>query len=69
MQDMGARLKSMADKLDKDAPVLSEVDRSRRQRELVDLDKDFQRRQREFREDLIQRKNEERPPSLERTNR
>ena len=55
LQDMGARLKSMADKLDKDAPVLSEVDRGRRQRELGDLDKDFQRRQREFREDLNQR--------------
>jgi outer membrane protein len=66
---MGARLKSMADKLDKDAPVLSEVDRGRRQRELGDLDKDLQRRQREFREDLNQRRNEELATVLERTNR
>ena len=69
LQDMGARLKSMADKLDKDAPVLSESDRIRRQRELGDLDKDFQRRQREFREDLNQRRNEELATVLERTNR
>jgi outer membrane protein len=59
----------MADKLDKDGPVLSESDRARRQRELNDLDKDFQRRQREFREDLNQRRNEELATVLERTNR
>ncbi len=69
LQDMGARLKGMADKLDKDAPVLAEADRGRRQRELADLDKDFQRRQREFREDLNQRRNEELATVLERTNR
>ena len=69
LQDMGARLKTMADRLDKDAPVLSESDRGRRQRELGDLDKDFQRRQREFREDLNQRRNEELATVLERTNR
>jgi outer membrane protein len=69
LQDMGARLKAMADKLDKDAPVLSETDRGRRQRELGDLDKDFQRRQREFREDLNQRRNEELATVLDRTNK
>ena len=41
----------------------------RRQRELADLDKDFQRRQREFREDLSQRRNEELSAVLERTNK
>jgi outer membrane protein len=69
LQDMAARLKAMSDKLDKDAPVLSESDRGRRQRELADLDKDFQRRQREFREDLNQRRNEELATVLDRTNR
>jgi outer membrane protein len=69
LQDMAARLKSMSDKLDKDAPVLSESDRGRRQRELSELDKDFQRRQREFREDLNQRRNEELATVLDRTNR
>lgn len=69
LQDMAARIKSMADKLDKDGPVLSESDRIKRQRELADLDKDFQRKQREFREDLNQRRNEELAVVLDRTNK
>jgi outer membrane protein len=69
LQDMAARIKSMADKLDKDAPVLAESDRIRRQRELADLDKDFQRRQREFREDLNHRRNEELAIVLDRANK
>lgn len=69
LQDMAARIKGIADKLDKDAPVLSESDRMRRQRELADLDKDFQRRQREFREDLNSRRNEELSAVLERANK
>lgn len=69
LQDMAARIKGIADKLDKDAPVLSESDRMRRQRELADLDKDFQRRQREFREDLNSRRNEELSAVLDRANK
>ncbi|WP_242490056.1 OmpH family outer membrane protein [Noviherbaspirillum cavernae] len=69
LQEMAARLKGMSDKLDKDAAVLSESDRIKRQRELADLDKDFQRKQREFREDLNQRRNEELAIVLERTNK
>ncbi|MDO8299260.1 OmpH family outer membrane protein [Lacisediminimonas sp.] len=69
LQDLATRIKSLSDKLDKDAPVLSESDRVRRQRELSDLDKDFQRKQREFREDLNQRRNEELSAVLERANR
>ena len=66
---MASRLKSMSDKLDKDTAILSESDRVKRQRELADLDKDFQRKQREFREDLNQRRNEELAIVLERTNK
>jgi outer membrane protein len=62
-------LKGLSDKFDKDAAVLPESDRSKRQRELSDLDKDFQRKQREFREDLNQRRNEELATVLERTNK
>lgn len=69
LQDMAARLKAMSDRLDKDAAVLSESDRIKRQRELADLDKDFQRKQREFREDLNQRRNEELAIVLEKTNK
>lgn len=67
LQDMAMRLKGMSDKLDKDSAVISESERTRRQRELTDLDKDFQRKQREFREDLNQRRNEELSIVLERS--
>ena len=69
LQDLSARIKTMSEKLDKDAAVLTETDRTRRQRELSDVDKDFQRKQREFREDLNQRRNEEVANVLERTNK
>jgi len=59
LQDMSAKIKSMAEKLDKESPVLSESDRIKRQRELTDMDQDFKRKQRIFNEDLSQRKNEE----------
>jgi outer membrane protein len=55
-----ARFKSMSDKFDSEAASLAEAERTRRARELLDMDKDIQRTQREFREDLIQRKSEER---------
>ncbi len=69
IQELAARLKSAAEKLDKDAPVLSDAERSKRQRELAEMDKDFQRRQREFREDLNQRRNEELAIVLEKANK
>ena len=69
LQDAGTRLKANADKFDKDSPVLSDTDRTRRQRELADTDKDFQRRQREFNEDINQRKNEELAAVVDRANR
>jgi outer membrane protein len=69
LQDMAQKIKGMADKLDKDTAVLADADRQRRQRELADLDREFQRKQREFREDLNQRRNEELAQVLERANR
>ncbi|HEX5638283.1 MAG TPA: OmpH family outer membrane protein [Burkholderiaceae bacterium] len=69
LQEIGARLKSSAERFEKDAPVMTETDRSRRQRELAEMDRDFQRKQREFREDFNQRRNEELAALLERTNR
>ena len=69
LQDLAARVKSAAEKLDKDAPVLSDAERVKRQRELSEMDKDYQRRQREFREDLNQRRNEELAAVLEKANK
>jgi outer membrane protein len=69
LNDQAQRLKGAADKLDKDAPTLSETERNRRQRELVDQDRDLQRKRREFQEDLNQRRNEELASVVERANR
>lgn len=53
----GLRQKSAA--FERDAPTLAESERMKRQRDLVQLDQDFQRKRREFQEDLNNRKNEE----------
>ncbi|MEW5892073.1 MAG: OmpH family outer membrane protein [Pseudomonadota bacterium] len=45
--------------LEKEALTLPEAERTKRERELANLNRDIQRAQREFREDLNQRKNEE----------
>ena len=69
LADIANRLKAAADKLDKDGPALSEAERGRRQRDLVEQDRDFQRKRREFQEDLNQRKNEELSSVVERANK
>ena len=69
LADQAGKLKAAADKLDKDAPTLAEAERNRRQRELVEQDRDLQRKRREFQEDLNQRKNEELASVVERANR
>jgi outer membrane protein len=69
LQDTAARIKQLGERLERDVSVLSDADRSRRQREIADLDREFQRRQREFREDLNQRRNEELASVVERANR
>ncbi|MBL8305928.1 MAG: OmpH family outer membrane protein [Rubrivivax sp.] len=69
LNDAAAKLKAAADKLDKDGPTLSESEKTRRQRELVDADRDLQRKRREFQEDLNQRRNEELAAVVERANR
>lgn len=69
LAELAQRLKEASERLEKDAPTLSESERQRRQRELVELDREFQRRRREFQEDLNQRRNEELAAVLERANR
>ena len=59
INDLGTKLRIDSEKLEKDTPVLSESQRVQRQRVLTELDRDFQRKQREFREDVSQRRNEE----------
>ena len=65
----GDSLRVASEKFEKDAPTLTETQRTVRQRTLVDQDRDFQRKRREFQEDLNNRKNEELQAVLERANR
>ena len=67
LQKLAARLKETTEKLERDAAVLAEADRNKRQREAAELDREWQRRQREFREDVNQRKNEELAQVVERS--
>jgi outer membrane protein len=69
LNDMGATLKTASDKFEREAPTLSESQRTQRQKQLVDMDRDFQRKRREFQEDLNARKNEELQQVLDRANR
>ncbi|MDO8248624.1 MAG: OmpH family outer membrane protein [Rhodoferax sp.] len=67
--DLGSTLKAMADKFEREAPTLPEGQRATRQKQLVDQDREFQRKRREFQEDLNARKNEELQQVLERANK
>jgi outer membrane protein len=69
LTDLSVKLKAAADKLEKEAPTLAESERVRRQRELVDQDREIQRKRREFQEDLSQRKNEELAAVVDRANK
>ena len=67
--DLGASLKSLVDKFERESPTLSESQKNARQKQLLEQDRDFQRKRREFQEDLNSRKNEELQQVLERANK
>ena len=69
LNDLGNSIKAMSDKFEREAPTLSESQRQQRQKQLIDQDREFQRKRREFQEDLTARKNEELQQVLERANR
>jgi outer membrane protein len=69
LNDLGAALKSASEKFEREAPTLTEGQRAQRQKALIDQDRDFQRKRREFQEDLNARKSEELQQVLDRANR
>ena len=69
LAEQGNALKALSDRFEREAPTLSESQRAQRQKQLLDQDRDFQRKRREFQEDLNARKNEELQQVLERANR
>ena len=62
------QLKRMQAELDKDAMTMSESQRRGKEREFGELNREFQRKQREFREDLNQRRNQELARVVEQAN-
>ncbi|MEY4737436.1 MAG: hypothetical protein RL302_1755 [Pseudomonadota bacterium] len=69
LTDSQVSLKSFSDKFERDAPTLTETQRVARQKEFAELNRDFQRKQREFQEDLNGRRNEELQQVLDKANK
>ncbi|HEX6267694.1 MAG TPA: OmpH family outer membrane protein [Burkholderiales bacterium] len=69
LAQIAGELKRMQDDLDKNSVTMSDTQRRSKEREFADLNRDFQRKQREFREDLNQRRNEELAQVVEQANR
>jgi len=69
LNELGNSLKSLSERFEREAPTLTETQRAQRQKQLIDQDRDFQRKRREFQEDLNARKNEELQQVLDRANR
>ncbi len=69
LQVVAKKLQTLQESLEKNGVTISESERRNKERELNDLNRDFQRRQREFREDLNLRQNEEMAAVLEKANK
>jgi outer membrane protein len=68
LQRMAADLQSMQEELERAGLTMGESERRNKERAFNDLNRDFQRKQREFREDLNQRRNEELATVLDKAN-
>jgi outer membrane protein len=69
LSDLGVALKAASERFEREAPALAETQRAQRQKQLVDQDRDFQRKRREYQEDLMARRNEELQQVLDRATR
>jgi outer membrane protein len=68
LQTLARQLQDMQDTLEKNAVTMSEADRRAKEKELNELSREFQRKQREFREDLNLRQNEENAAIIDKAN-
>lgn len=69
IKKMAIQAKTLQDKLEKDGITMEETERRNLERNLANLSREYQRAQRQMREDLSVRQNEEYNIILERTNR
>ena len=59
LQKLAKQVRDLQTQLERDNVTMPEAERRNKERELANLNRDFQRQQREFREDLNLRRNEE----------
>jgi outer membrane protein len=59
LQKSAKQARDLKEQLDKDGVTMSETERKNKERDLGNLSRELQRKEREFREDLNQRRNEE----------
>ncbi|MCB1926715.1 MAG: OmpH family outer membrane protein [Rhodocyclaceae bacterium] len=69
LQAQGKRLQNLQEDLERNGMTMSPEDRRNSERQFNELNRDFQRSQREFREDLNARRNEELAAVLDRANK
>ncbi|MDR2166083.1 MAG: OmpH family outer membrane protein [Zoogloeaceae bacterium] len=69
LQRLTKRIQTMQETAERDAPTLSEAQRRVKEREFGELSREFQRKQREFREDLALRQNEANAAIIEKANK
>jgi outer membrane protein len=63
--DLQSALKTFSEKFERDTPTMTESQRGSRQKEFAELNRDFQRKQREYQEDLNGRRKDELQQVLE----
>jgi outer membrane protein len=68
LQRLARDLDALQKDLENENSKMSEAERQKKERSLSELNRDFQRKQREFREDLNQRRNDDMASIIERTN-
>ena len=69
LQKVAKQLQTMQEALEKNAVTMSETERRSKEKDLNELSREFQRKQREFREDLNLRQNEENAAIIEKTDK
>ena len=69
LQRLAKQIQTIQESLEKNGVTLSEADRRVKEKDLNELSRDFQRKQREFREDLNLRQNEENAAIIEKANK
>ncbi len=69
LQRLAKQVQGLQESLEKGGPTMAESERRAKEKDLAELSREFQRKQREFREDLNLRQNEENAAIIEKANK